>query len=195
MTTKKIAPTTPQEPSSLQEALIAFRAKGVVAKRDGKSHHGKYATLPTILEDIKDALYDLDLCLYHQLIKDNDVYTVKTVLSFKGEKLESVFPVFGSNPQQVGSSMTYARRYNINALLDIPTEDDDGNKASEKTSKMVRVERTPEIPMSDIEIVLNMADLEKEKREEILEYAEANPTARKAVIEKFKKTLTKQDNE
>lgn len=27
--------------------------------------------------------------------------------------------------------MSYARRYNLLALLDIPTEDDDGNKANE----------------------------------------------------------------
>ena len=36
--------------------------------------------------------------------------------------------------------MSYARRYNILALLDIPTEDDDGQKANEapRTQKEVR---------------------------------------------------------
>lgn len=47
-----------------------------------------------------------------------------------GEYMESEFPVFGSKPQEIGSSISYARRYNLLALLDIPTEDDDGNDAN-----------------------------------------------------------------
>ena len=39
--------------------------------------------------------------------------------------------------------MSYARRYNLLALLDIPTEDDDGNKANEakRTTKEVSQEK------------------------------------------------------
>lgn len=45
--------------------------------------------------------------------------------------MTSEFPIFGQKPQEVGSSTTYARRYNTLALLDIPTdEDDDGNTAN-----------------------------------------------------------------
>jgi hypothetical protein len=40
--------------------------------------------------------------------------------------------MFGAKAQEFGSSITYARRYNTQALLDLPTtEDDDGNKANE----------------------------------------------------------------
>ena len=39
--------------------------------------------------------------------------------------------------------MSYARRYNLLALLDIPTEDDDGQKANEapRTQKEVQQEK------------------------------------------------------
>jgi len=42
-----------------------------------------------------------------------------------------VFPVFGTKPQEIGSSITYARRYNLQALLDLSTDDDDGNSAND----------------------------------------------------------------
>jgi hypothetical protein len=50
--------------------------------------------------------------------------------SESGESIDSVFPLFGSKAQEVGSSMTYARRYNIQSLLDLSTDDDDGNSAN-----------------------------------------------------------------
>lgn len=44
-----------------------------------------------------------------------------------GESIEGSLPLYGSNPQQIGSSLTYARRYLLGALTGIVTdEDDDG---------------------------------------------------------------------
>jgi len=37
--------------------------------------------------------------------------------------------VFGQKPQEIGSSISYARRYNIQSLLNLAADDDDGNEA------------------------------------------------------------------
>jgi hypothetical protein len=34
------------------------------------------------------------------------------------------------DPQKLGSAITYAKRYALQALFALPSEDDDGNKAS-----------------------------------------------------------------
>lgn len=39
-----------------------------------------------------------------------------------------------SDPQKLGSAITYYRRYTLQSLLGLQAEDDDGNKASQKTS-------------------------------------------------------------
>jgi len=37
------------------------------------------------------------------------------------------------NPQKVGSAVTYAKRYTLQAVYGLPSEDDDGNEASKPT--------------------------------------------------------------
>ena len=34
------------------------------------------------------------------------------------------------NPQKIGSAITYAKRYTLQAVYGLPSEDDDGNEAS-----------------------------------------------------------------
>lgn len=118
----------------LSKALGIFRDKVSSVKKwaDNPFFKSKYADLPSILEVIKDPLKDAGLCLYHTMKSTDGGYVVITTISHEwtGEKIESEFPVFGNKPQEIGSSISYARRYNIQAMLDIPTEDDDGNSAN-----------------------------------------------------------------
>ncbi len=61
----------------------------------------------------------------------NLVVSTSVVDTETDETITSVFPVFGTKPQEIGSSITYARRYNLQALLDLSTDDDDGNSAND----------------------------------------------------------------
>lgn len=45
-----------------------------------------------------------------------------------------------SNPQQIGSAISYARRYSIQSILNLNTNDDDGNLASHGNAPVVQVE-------------------------------------------------------
>ena len=40
-----------------------------------------------------------------------------------------------TNPQQIGSAISYARRYSLLSILNLNTDDDDGNAAAQTTVK------------------------------------------------------------
>lgn len=119
----------------LAKALLTFREKIESIKKDKENpfYRSVYADLPSILEGIKSPLKESGLALTHWLKNtENGFICVSTLIEAEsGESVISEFPIFGQKPQEVGSSTTYARRYNTLALLDIPTdEDDDGNTAN-----------------------------------------------------------------
>lgn len=107
--------------------LLEFQRKVNAIKKDGKNPHFKstYATLTQILSEVKPILSDIGLVLL-QPIKDGKVGTVIT----DGDKLviESFIDLpTGLNPQQMGSAITYFRRYTLASLLSLEIEDDDAN--------------------------------------------------------------------
>lgn len=128
----------------LFKALGQFREQVSAVKKDADNpfYKSKYADLNSILEVIKNPLLVSGLAISHNCKHTESGFIVVTTLAHieSGEHIESEFPVFGNKPQEIWSSMSYARRYNLLALLDIPTEDDDGQKANEapRTQKEVQ---------------------------------------------------------
>lgn len=142
----------------LATALVLFRSKIESVKKDADNpfFKSKYADLASIIEAIKWPLKDSWLALIHASKSSESGFSLVSTLmeSTSWESISSEFPLFWSKPQEVWSSLTYARRYNTLALLDIPTdEDDDGNKSNES----VRTQKVVEKP----EKLLNFKDLEK----------------------------------
>lgn len=108
--------------------LLEFQRKVNAIKKDGKNPHFKstYATLTQILSEVKPILSDLGLVLL-QPIKDGKVGTI--LLDESGKLvIESFIDLpTGLNPQQLGSAITYFRRYTLASLLSLEIEDDDAN--------------------------------------------------------------------
>jgi hypothetical protein len=52
-----------------------------------------------------------------------------------------------NNPQQLGSSLTYARRYALASIFNLNQTDDDGNTATGYQVKAVKEEMTPNHPL------------------------------------------------
>lgn len=119
----------------LFKALGQFREQVSAVKKDADNpfYKSKYADLNSILEVIKDPLKQSWIAISHNCKHTESGFIVVTTLAHieSGEHIESEFPVFWNKPQEIWSSMSYARRYNLLALLDIPTEDDDWQKANE----------------------------------------------------------------
>jgi len=108
----------------------AKKSIGVV-KKNAKNPHFKntYADLNALIEAVEPILLENSLILL-QPIKEGKVFT-EIVDVESGESVTSSIdlPTSG-NPQQMGSAITYFRRYTLQSLLSLQADDDDGQMAS-----------------------------------------------------------------
>lgn len=124
----------------LEEKLLEIQKLLVKVKKWWVNPHfkSKYITLDWLLDILIPLCNERDILIRHATENQEVVTTVayiKSKESSKSEYLHSRFPVWDiSNPQKIGSAITYAKRYNLWQLFNIVTdEDDDWEKASEKT--------------------------------------------------------------
>lgn len=120
---------------NITKLLMAARADIQPIKKDGSNPHfrSKYATLEGVIEAVTEPLAKHGFLLIHRTTTGEHGITVSTELIHEsGDSLTTQIPlVLGKNDMQgLGSAITYARRYGIMSLLNLPAEDDDGNQAS-----------------------------------------------------------------
>ena len=127
--------------ANLAVAMNMFQAQVAGAKKssDNPFYNSKYADLAEIWKTIREPLTANGLSILQPLdLSDPETVVVETLLLHKsGEWImgsESVKPK-KNDPQGMGSAITYARRYGLSAMLGIHQEDDDGNKASDKSNQ------------------------------------------------------------
>lgn len=117
---------------NLNEALLSFQ--GLVGKlpKDGVNPHFKsrYATLSSVWDAVRKPLTDCGLTVKSR-IESGEVIT-ELVHAASGESISSRMAIPAGNIQQIGSGITYCRRYSLVTMLNLTTEeDDDGNLASQ----------------------------------------------------------------
>ena len=118
-----------------------FEAKKEIGKisKDSKNPFFKsnYLSLNGLIEAVETVLEEHDLLLL-QPIMDNKVRSIIVDTNNDDCKLDNVFSEMTlpniTDPQKLGSAITYYRRYTLQSLLGLQAEDDDGNKAT-KTVK------------------------------------------------------------
>ena len=121
----------------LISALIKAKAEFQPIQKNKTNPHYKsgYADLDSVLDAVTPALNNHGLAII-QLVGIVDGKTVlETRLYHESEEfITSVFPLpETSDPQKIGSALTYARRYSLCAILSVAAdEDSNGNAASEK---------------------------------------------------------------
>ena len=118
--------------AEIVKALAKAQGQFKIAAYDKKNPHFKssYASLESVHSAIREGLVANGLAICH-LLEDGKMVT--TLFHESGEWIgcELSIPA-GLSPQQLGSALTYFRRYSICCLLAIPSgEDDDGNSAQE----------------------------------------------------------------
>ena len=119
------------------------RAKLAIGKvtKNATSHHSKYADLNAILSTVEPVLLENGLLLI-QPIQGNSVCT-QIVDVDSGAMLESCMDLpQGVNPQNMGSAITYYRRYTLQSALSLQAVDDDGEKASKEEQPKEVVKET-----------------------------------------------------
>jgi hypothetical protein len=128
----------------LAAALVAFQAsapsinKGrtaLIPTKSGGSYSYKYADLSDIWDSIRQPLKDNGLAVTQSLTGGSSGFMgIRTTVWHKsgqctGDTVE--LAINGRTPQEVGSQVTYFKRYALSALLGLSTdEDDDGAAAS-----------------------------------------------------------------
>jgi hypothetical protein len=131
-----------KEETTLGEALNRARAKfkAVVKTADNPYFKSKYADLTQCLEAVIPALTEEGITLT-QPILDGKVHTV---ISKNGEMLEAVLALPEiTDPQKIGSAITYYRRYTLTALLALAAEDDDANTVSQGKKVEAPIQKKP----------------------------------------------------
>ncbi len=126
---------------------VSKDASNPAFKRDGKAL--RYTTLDAVIEASRAVLTKHDLALMQfPGALDSGALTLETVIMHKsGEWVSGDFQIAlgKSDPQGVGSALTYARRYAQKAALNIADDDDDANGASRREDDR-RDERRDERP-------------------------------------------------
>lgn len=102
-------------------------------------YKSEYATLPSVIEATRTALATNGIAVVQGLGFDAGNCTITTSLIHKsGQWVRSIAetPLSKQDAQGVGSAATYLRRYSLQAMLNISSEDDDdGNTASAKQER------------------------------------------------------------
>ena len=125
---------------NLSSAMLEFQKLSVTAKKDGKNPHfrSNYSKLESVIEAVNQG-NQFGLFFTQEIEVKNyqrDIVVVTTVRHTADDNTYvSKLPILldeasMKNPQKIGSAITYAKRYTLQAVYGLPSEDDDGNEAS-----------------------------------------------------------------
>lgn len=121
--------------NELASALAKAQGEITSATKDSKAHAYKYADLGAVIEAVKPSLNKNGLS-FTQLIEESDPGTVKVttlLLHSSGQFLGStgstgIPEMKGCNEaQRAGAAQSYLKRYQLQALTGLPTEDNDAS--------------------------------------------------------------------
>jgi hypothetical protein len=129
--------------NELAAALAKAQGAMEAAKFDKQNPHfkNKYASLAAVIEAIRKPLSDNGLS-YTQTteIRENGFVLLTTLRHASGQWIASEYPLpvakgakdDGIKPQEMGSALSYARRYSLSALVCISSEEDDDAEGARK---------------------------------------------------------------
>lgn len=133
--------TVVAENKTFIEDFIGFqKAVGPILKDAQNPHfHSNYAKLEDVIEATYEHLHANNLAVM-QVVTIKDALDIDPYMTLQTQLIHTsgvsvlsdyiLNPKDATNPQQMGSAITYARRYALLSLLGLAPEDDDGNAAS-----------------------------------------------------------------
>ncbi len=131
---------------ALSAAMVKFTGMMTKVKKDAKNpfFKNKYASLSNIIEATQKPLSECGLAVLQLPAGENQLTTM--LVHETGEYIAETYTMkpAKSDPQGIGSAITYQRRYALGAILNLNIDDDDdGNTASGKPQP--KAEPKPEI--------------------------------------------------
>lgn len=142
-TSKSIIKITP--------ALLASQKKIEAVEKNASNpfFKSKYADLNSLIEACKTILNSNDILVLQPII---DGHVETRLIHTSGEWMSSKTKIVSkseNDPQAQGSAITYARRYGLQSMLFMSSEDDDGERAT--NHKEVDKEEVRE-PINNLEV-------------------------------------------
>ena len=136
------------ELDQLATALAAFQAEMPIVSKTKtatvRSEKGSYSYTYAGLADVTEAAMPLltkhglsFVCLPAQ------GQLTGMLLHSSGQSLSAALPINGSTPQQVGSSLTYMRRYLLGCMTGLVTDDDDDGHAASTPPRQSKQSQAP----------------------------------------------------
>lgn len=134
--------TTSEQVNEIVSALVSARPKfqtvtkeesAKIEGRNGSSYGYKYAGLPATLEAVIPALTEAGVVVIQAPHVDEAgaLGLITRLAHTSGQWMESRYPLKSfDRAQEMGSAITYARRYALNAMLSIAAEEDDDGAAA-----------------------------------------------------------------
>ena len=118
---------------NLAQALAEFQSSHHSANRGGRGNYGQYVTLADALQAVLPATaFGLAHAQTMHYIGEGLMAIRTTLMHVSGESIESDLPIpikfdggRGNAMQQLGSALTYARRYGLLSIYGLAGDDDD----------------------------------------------------------------------
>lgn len=141
MTVDEIRPTALDE---LAAALAAFQAEApVIAKTKtariqterGRDYAYTYADLAAIASAVLPLLAKHGLAFITMPTAGERPLLVAMLVHTSGQYVTGELPIMGRTPQEIGSSLTYGRRYLLGCLTGVVTDDDDDGALATKAAR------------------------------------------------------------
>jgi len=127
----------------IYKKLLEFQKLGITIKKGDRNPHFKntYANLNEVLSKVTKPLNDMGVVIVQHptnLGLQTSLWDTEDDTSCDG------FLPFteATNPQKIGSNLTYYRRYSLVTMLGLEDEDDDGNAASGSRPEVINEEYT-----------------------------------------------------
>jgi len=124
---------------SINEKLFKLQNEIGAISKDSKNpfYKSKYFDINSLIDALKPHLQKHGLLLIQPI--EGGTVNSRIIDIETGDHYESSMELPNiSDPQKMGSAVTYYRRYTLQSLLALQAEDDDGNKASRASKPVLK---------------------------------------------------------
>lgn len=153
-----------------------FEVKSHIGKISKDSNNpffkSKYFDINGLLENIEPLLKENKLLLLQPIVDGKVKTSIIDIETAEEVSSEMELPNL-TDPQKLGSAITYYRRYTLQSLLGVQAEDDDGNKASQPAPKKNTAQIDPKLlqevsqELSKVETIEALKDLGAQRKADI----------------------------
>src|SRR3989304_214100 len=128
-------------------ALAQSSMKAAVFNKTNPHFKNKYADLAAVLDAIRLPLATNKLALTQTTeVRDGGFVLVTTLRHASGQWVASEYPLpQTARPQELGSALTYARRYSLSAIACIAADEDAGAEGARQNNQVATAREKPHV--------------------------------------------------